>query len=143
MRSSISINGEPIYVVYDEADFTKYIGDVDYETKYLTKFNIRTNRVLVSPTAPEWYKKLAALHEMICAGRRYERLIPALRYTNYNQRSACIERFIIEQLSGEHRQEYIGIRLDMFRTVLKNDLYQPTFKANVENTIKYLEHCST
>ncbi len=133
------IDGHTINVACEEADFSQYLGEVDYPTEYLVRYNIRTRKIFVDIDAPEWYKELAALHEMVCCGHRYERLIPALSYTNPNQRCACIEEFIIKH-AGEHRQEYIEKRLAMFKSLLDNDLCATSFRTSVENTIAFLKH---
>ena len=139
MKKFLSIGTELVEVEFTEQDFKedyfKHIPDVD--PTYLIRYDEEKDIAIVDTNAPQWYKELAALHETICCGGKYEDLVPGLTSVAPEERCSRIERFVLLN-AGENRQAYILARIDMFRMLLDKKLCDDKFRPNIKHTLDVL-----
>ena len=107
-KKQFLVNDTVIVVNYEEADFTEALkGYADCDTTYLVRYDSSNNCAIVDQSAPEWYKGLAALHEMICCGHFFEDLVPNINKADQDHRCMCIENSssTVSQTSGRIRTQ--------------------------------------
>ena len=139
MKRPIAIGREILYVEYEECNFKevyfKHIDEID--PKYFIRYDKEKNLAIVNNTAPQWYKELAALHENICCGHKYEDMVSGINDVKPEERCARIERFVIQN-AGANKQSYILARISMFKILLDNNLCDESFRPSIKNTLDLL-----
>ena len=104
-------------------------------TKWLVSYDSMGKFTYVSEDAPSWYVDLACLHEEICIGGRCE---DALFFPSDDSRCKSVEEFILG-IAGEHREEYIRARIDMYEQILEKKGYAPGMDASMRRTLDMLK----
>ena len=89
----------------------------------------------VSKDAPSWYVDLVCLHEEICIGGRYDDI---LDLPSGDFRRKGVEEFILS-IAGEHREEYIRARIDMYEQLLEKKGYAPGMDARMRYALAMLK----
>ncbi len=89
--------------------------------KWLVFYDFMDKFTYVSEDAPSWYVDLACLHEEICIGGRYDDI---LKLPSSDFRRKGVEEFILS-IAGEHREEYIRARIEMYEQLLEKKGYAP------------------
>ena len=139
-KKQFLVNDTVIVVNYEEADFTEALkGYADCDTTYLVRYDSGNNCAIVDQSAPEWYKGLAALHEMICCGHFFEDLVPNINKADQDHRCMCIEKFIIDSVADEWAYPYAISRENMFKILLSNNLCTAEFRTSISKTLEYLD----
>lgn len=106
---------------------------------WLMQYDKHCNCATVDKDAPNWYIKLATLHEMICVGHLYGDIVSEIMQEDIQEGAhhcESVERFILK-IADEHRQEYIEARIKMFELILEKRL-NPTMQDEVKNTLAML-----
>ncbi len=116
-------NGKGVQVRWREERMKALLPYANYNTELLVRWDPKEHIAIVDVNAPEWYKPLAALHEMICCGREFEELVPnlvvnGLRCEHY---CACIEKFCLNA-AGIDRTRYAFARREMFFILIEKHL---------------------
>lgn len=145
VRKIISHRGIRFIINYKEVDQIEHLPkNVFADTRYLVRYDPVEKCAIVDRGAPEWYKPLAALHELICCGRQYEEYVPGLVELYADGHKLCknhcsqIERYIIE-IAGEHARDYVLARREMFKSLLDYDLCEADFREQVTKSLEMLQ----
>jgi len=134
-----------IQVIYKEVNFSqepiliaKGIQNSP-EVKYLVKYDAASETVYVDERAPVGYKKLAALHEIICCGHHFEDWA-GVEGDDSSQRCRRVEKAIFEKghFLFDRLHEYFFGRLDMFRFLLENNISRDN-KASFKESLIYVD----
>lgn len=137
ITKQVIVNDEVLEVKYETEKVQKYFENKSFDVQFFVRYDQENNCVYVDEGAPEWYKLLAALHEMICCGHSFNDLVPKLNEVDDEHRCACVEKFVID-LAGEYREKYISARILMFTTLLDQKLCSKENRRMIEKTLEYL-----
>ena len=105
--------------------------------RFLAMYDPETGKTWVDERAPQWYRRMAALHEVICCGERLEGLIPNLPPKGDPRHCREVEKFVI-RTAGYNQMEYIIYRRRMFNFLLTNNLNPD--RDMLECTLDMLNH---
>ena len=133
----VRANGEDwvVKLKYETTNFSKHPALIksglhkDRIVPFLAMYDALRDITIVDERAPKWYKELAALHEMMCCGRKFEELLSSI--PNPILRCREVERLVMNN-AGDYREEYCKIRTRMFDFILQNNLIAPDFRDGAQ-----------
>ena len=109
-------------VNFSEDTYLRQLGIADDSTvRLLARYDNEQHIAFVDERAPQWYRRMAAMHEIICCGGLYESLVNNLPPSTDPRRCREVEKFVL-RLAGFHRYEYIVYRRQVFTFMLQNHL---------------------
>ena len=135
----LNIGTETVQIKYRPRDWMKlpFVRERNLTgiTKWLVSYDFMGKFTYVSEDAPSWYVDLACLHEEICIGGRYDDI---LDLPPGDSRCRGVEEFILS-IAGEHREEYIRARIDMYEQLLEKKGYAPGMDTRMRCTLAMLK----
>ena len=107
---------------FSEDTYLRQLGIADDSAvRLLARYDNERHTTVVDERAPQWYRRMAAMHEVICCGGLHESLIRDLPPHTDPRRCREVEKFVV-RLAGFHRYEYIIYRRQVFTFMLQNHL---------------------
>ena len=135
----LNIGTEEVLIKYHPRDWTKSPlvreRNLTGIAKWLVSYDFMGKFTYVSEDAPSWYVDLACLHEEICIGGRYDDILD-LPPGDFRRKG--VEEFILS-IAGEHREEYIRARIDMYEQLLEKKGYAPGMDARMRYALAMLK----
>lgn len=135
----LNIGTEEVLIKYHPCDWTKspFVKERNLASisKWIVNYDMMNKYTYVSKDAPSWYVDLACLHEEICIGGRYDDI---LDLPPGDSRCRGVEEFILS-IAGEHREEYIRARIDMYEQLLEKKGYAPGMDIRMRCTLAMLK----
>lgn len=135
----LNIGTKEIQIKYHPCDWTKspFVKERNLTsiTKWLVSYDFMGKFTYVSEDAPSCYVDLACLHEEIYIGGRYDDI---LDLPSGDFRRKGVEEFILS-IAGEHREEYIHARIEMYEQLLKKKGYAPGMDARMRYALAMLK----
>lgn len=139
ITKSLRIGTETVRIKYRPRDWTESPlvreRNLTGIAKWLVSYDFMGKFTYVSEDAPSWYVDLACLHEEICIGGRYDGI---LYFPSDDTRCKSVEEFILG-IAGEHREEYIRARIEMYEQLLKKKGYAPGMDVRMRRTLNMLK----
>ena len=135
----LNIGTEEALIKYHPCDWTKspFVKERNLTSisKWIVNYDMMNKYTYVSKDAPSWYVDLVCLHEEICIGGRYDDI---LDLPSGDFRRKGVEEFILS-IAGEHREEYIRARIDMYEQLLEKKGYAPGMDARMRYALAMLK----
>lgn len=128
------VNGTEIEMDILRYDYRQHPRLVNCEdlTDALVNYDHKSESVTVDVRASDEYALWATTHEMICCGP-YKYLAP--KTDRECCRCGAIDLMLLDVMPEESRREYRAKRLEMFKTLIKENLNEPmneSFKHAIE-----------
>ena len=121
----LNIGKKEIQIKYHPCDWTEspFVKERNLTSisRWIVNYDMMNKCTYVSKDAPSWYVDLACLYEEICIGGLYDEI---LNLPPGDSRCRRVEEFIL-CIAGEHREEYIRARIDMYEQLLEKKGYAP------------------